>query len=79
MHIVEGYYGDFKALDELPFSLNSLSRAEYKVAHEYNVEVGHWPMTIDYIENTGYWEVWFTPPVSDEEYVERMHQVSPEL
>lgn len=72
MRIEETYYGDFRVFDEMPFDLNALSRAEHKIAHSFDAEVGNWPITIDHNERTGYWEVWFTRPVSDEDYINRI-------
>lgn len=75
MRIGTTYYGDFLVHDELPFTLNSLSKAEDRIFDQFGTEVGDWPVTIDYLENPGVWEIWFSPPVSDEDYVKRMENV----
>jgi hypothetical protein len=36
-----------------------------------DADVRNGPITIDFNEQTGYWEVWFTRPVSDEDYINR--------
>lgn len=69
MHIDEGFYGDFKVMDELAFTTADIMRAAMVIQKTYRVRVVNWPVTIDLNEKTGYWEVWFTRPVTDEEYV----------
>lgn len=69
MRIEQTYYGDFRVLDEFPFGANDIISAAHKISREEDVVVLDWPVTIDHNDRTGYWEVWFTRPVSDEEYV----------
>jgi hypothetical protein len=69
MRIEESYYGDFKVIDEMAFTIADLIRAGALIRRHYHVRVLNWPVTIDLNQKTGYWEVWFTKPVSDEEYV----------
>lgn len=72
MRIEQGYYGDFKVMDELPFDLFALIKVQQKIWGDYGVTVSTWPVSTDLNETTGYWEVWFTRPVTDQEYVENM-------
>lgn len=76
MRVTKGYYGDsFIVTDELPFSGSDILRAAHKVKRDYGENVWEWPVTIDFLEKTGYWEAWFTRPATDEEYEERMREL----
>lgn len=72
MRIEESYYGDFKVTDIMPFAATDILRAASLIYKSYKVRTVNWPITIDFIEKTGYWEIWFTKPVSDEDYVAHM-------
>jgi hypothetical protein len=72
MQIRRGFYGDFHVYDEMPFSTKDATKAVFKIARDYQVNTYSWPFTIDYDQKTGYWELWFTPPVSDEDYTARV-------
>jgi hypothetical protein len=69
MRVEQTYYGDFKITDELPFDLFDLTSAANKIYFDFGRRVTDWPVTIEYNERTMYWEVYFTRPVTDEEYV----------
>lgn len=76
MRIDESYYGDFKVMDELPFTTADIIRAASLILKLYRVRTTNWPITIDFNEKTGYWEVWFTRPVDDATYVAYMERMN---
>lgn len=69
MRIDETYYGDYHVVDEMPFATADIVRALTVIHKDYRVRAFNWPVTIDYDDKTGYWHVWFTRPVNDNEYV----------
>jgi hypothetical protein len=66
------YYGDYRVFDEMPFGTADLTKAVFRISADFKENVFRWPVTIDFNEKTGYWEVWFTRPVSDEDYINRI-------
>ena len=75
MRITRMYYGDYHVVDNFPFNVISLESASDRIFYEDGVRVHGWPVTIDLNQKTGYWEVWFTRPASDEEYVQNVPEV----
>lgn len=63
------YYGDFKITSDLPFDLFSLKRIADRIFFDFGNNVSAWPVTIELNDRTGLWELSFTRPVTDEEYV----------
>lgn len=76
MRIEESYYGDFKVMDEFSFTTADIVRAASVIFKSYKVRTVNWPVTIDFNEKTGYWEVWFTRPVDDATYVAHMENLN---
>lgn len=72
MRIEESFYGSFKVIDEFAFTMADILRAASLIFKSYRVRTVNWPITIDFNQKTEYWELWFTKPASDEEYVEHM-------
>lgn len=72
MQIEQNYYGDFKVTDELSFDLFALTVASNKIYFQFGKRVSDWPVTIEFNDKIGYWEVYFTRPVTDKEYEQTM-------
>lgn len=75
MRITQMYYGDYHIIDDFPFNVITLEGASDQIYHDYGVRVHSWPITIDLNEKLGLWEVWFTRPATDKEYVEYMEDL----
>lgn len=72
MRVEESYYGDYKVMDDFPFTTADIVRAGSVIYKSFGVRTVNWPVTIDFNDKTGYWEVWFTRPVDDATYVAHM-------
>lgn len=72
MHIEQTYYGDYRMISDMPFTYPAIWSGMLQIHASYDDLVANWPITIDFNEKTGYWELWLTRPVSDQEYVEKM-------
>lgn len=75
MRIEESYYGDFRVYDELAFTTADILRAAALIYKSHRIRTLNWPVTIDFIEKGEYWELWFTRPVSDEQYIAHMGNI----
>lgn len=70
MQIFKTFSGDYRVVQEYPFTPGDIMSVAHKVARESDDILFDWPVLTDDTDDAGNWQIWFINPEGDDSYLD---------